>query len=69
MADMIDGEFERKDGVCVDASQSPLGHKSLAGDSTRVRQGELREDRIAYAESVERETEGGQTSTECAVVA
>ncbi|KFY55523.1 hypothetical protein V496_06985 [Pseudogymnoascus sp. VKM F-4515 (FW-2607)] len=29
---------------------------------------DLREDRIEYAESVEREIEAGQTSTECAVV-
>ena len=53
----------------IDASQSPLGHEGLAEDSTWVRQGELRGDRIAYAESVERETSEGQTSTACAVAA
>lgn len=54
---------------CVGASQSPDGHESLVGGSAPVRQCNLREDRIAYAGSVEKETEVGQTSTECAVAA
>ena len=64
----MDRELKAKT-ACIDASQSPLGHESLAGDSTRVRQCEFREDRIAYAGSVEGETEDGQTSTEHAEVA